>query len=342
MTVAGHNPGRDRVTLADVAARAGVSKALASLVIREAPGPSAASREAVLRAAAEMGYRPDPTAQLLRKHRSRLIGVLFDPGDPFHADLLEALYPAAEQSGYEVVLGARVATRSEARAVDGLIASRCEALVLIGTEAPAAQLRTMGERLPVTVVCRRGDRAGVDAVRAADEAGAGAAVELLLGLGHRRIRLVDGGRHPGATERRRGYRNAMRRHRLTVDVVPGDHTEDSGVLAAQALLADRGGVTAVLASNDRCAVGVLDTLRRAGVDIPGEMSVVGYDDSRLARMTHVNLTTVAQDPVELARLAVDSVVGRLDGKSADPPRELLIDPHLVVRGTTGPARTATA
>ena len=88
-----------RITLLDVAARAGVSRSLASLVIRGAAGPSAASRAAVLQAAADLGYRPDPAAKLLREHRTRMLGVVFDPGDPFHADLLEAVYPAAERRG---------------------------------------------------------------------------------------------------------------------------------------------------------------------------------------------------------------------------------------------------
>jgi DNA-binding LacI/PurR family transcriptional regulator len=331
--------GRGRVTLADVAARAGVSRALASLVIRDAPGASAASRAAVLQAAAELGYRPDPAAQLLRQHRSRLIGVLFDPGDPFHADLLEQLYVAVERSGYEVVLAARVPSRSEQRAVDSLVASRCEGLVLIGTEAPTALLRAARERLPVTVVGRPGDKGGVDAVRVADEAGAAAAVDFLIELGHRRIRHVDGGRHAGATERRRGYRATMRRHGLMVDITPGDNTEESGVRAARDLLAGPGDVTAVFAGNDRCAVGVLDTLLRAGVDVPADISVMGYDDSRLARLTHTNLTTVAQDPAEMARLAVESVVSRLDGDPDAPPRDLALEPRLVVRTTTGPAPT---
>jgi DNA-binding LacI/PurR family transcriptional regulator len=328
--------GRGRVTLADVAARAGVSRALASLVIREAPGPSAASREAVLRVAADMGYRPDPAAQLLRKHRSRLLGVLFDPGDPFHADLLEALYPAAERRGYDIVLSARVASRSEQRAVDGLLTSRCEGLVLLGSGTTTAQLRSIGERAPVAVIGRRGAPSGVDGVHAADQAGAAAAVDLLVELGHRRIRHVDGGRRPGAAERRRGYRVAVRRHGLVADVVQGDHTEESGVRAARELLNRPDGVTAVFAGNDRCALGVLDTLLRAGRSIPGDFSVVGYDDSRLARLTHIDLTTVAQEPVEMAGLAVDAVLRRLDGDADGPPRDIALPPHLVVRGTTGP------
>jgi DNA-binding LacI/PurR family transcriptional regulator len=329
--------GRQRATLADVAARAGVSRALASLVIREAPGPSAASREAVLRAAAELNYRPDAAAQLLRQHRSRMLGMVFDPRDPFHADLLEATYVAAERSGYDVVLGARVPTRPEQRTVEALVGSRCEALVLVGTEAGPAQLRTLAARLPVAVVGRRGDNAGVDGVRTRDQVGAKAAVDLLAGLGHRRIRLVDGGRHPGAAERRRGYRAAMRRHGLTADIVTGDHTEESGVRAARDLLDETDRITAILASNDRCAVGVLDTLLRAGVNVPGEVSVIGYDDSRLARLTHIDLTTIAQDAERMAGLAVEAVVERLDSDADIPPRDILLDPHLVVRGTTGPA-----
>ncbi|WP_344416595.1 LacI family DNA-binding transcriptional regulator [Pseudonocardia ailaonensis] len=328
--------GARRATLVEVAARAGVSKSLASLVIRGAPGPGAASRDAVLRAAAELDYRPDPAAKRLREHRSRMLGVVFDAGDPFHADLLEAVYPAAEQRGYEVVLGARVPSHSEQRVVEALVRSRCEGLMLISATAAPADLQALGARLPVIVVAHRGE--GVDGVRVADTRGAAAAVDLLVSLGHRRIRHVDGGTHPGAAERRRGYRAAMRRHGLEPDVVRGDQTEESGVRAARELLHSRDGVTAVFAGNDRCAVGVLDTLRRAGVEVPGELSIVGYDDSRLARLTHVDLTTIAQDAREMARLAVEALVARLDGEDPDgPPRDLLLTPHLVERGTTGPA-----
>ena len=330
-------PGPRRVTLVDVAARAGVSRSLASLVVRGDPGPGAASREAVLRAAAELGYRPDQAARVLREHRSRLLGVMFDPGDPFHADLLEYTYPVAERHGYEVVLGARVPTRSEQRAVEGLIRSRCEGLVLLGPRSVEAELRALGDRVPVAVVSRRGVPAGVDGVRAAGRRGTAAAVDLLVELGHREIRYVDGGRQPGAADRRTGYRRAMLRHGLTPDVVPGDYTEESGARAARALLAANAPVTAVLTGNDRCAVGVLDTLRRAGVDVPGAVSVIGYDDSRLARLTHNDLTTVAQDGAAMARLAVEAVIARLDGDADAPPRDVLLAPRLVVRGTTGPA-----
>ncbi len=162
-------------------------------------------------------------------------------------------------------------------------------------------------------------------------------MDLLAGLGHRRIRHVDGGRHRGAAGRRRGYRAAMRWHGLAADIVRGDHTGESGVHAARDLPGGAEHVTAVFAGNDRCAAGVLDTLLRLGVDVPGEVSVIGCDDSRLARLTHIGLTTVAQDQDQMARLAVKAVVERLKGEPGMPPRNILLDSRLVLRGTTGPA-----
>jgi DNA-binding LacI/PurR family transcriptional regulator len=332
-----------RPTLADVAARAGVSRSLASLVIRNDPGPSTASRQAVLQAVGQLGYHPDQAAKLLREQRSRLLGVVIDPGDPFHADLLEQIYPAAEERGYDVVLSARVASRPPDRAVEALLRSRCEALILLGTDEVPTGLSQLGRRTPVVLVGRRGSGPGVDAVVGADEKGADLAAEYLIELGHRGILFIDGGRHAGSRERRRGYRRAMRRHALDPAVVPGDHTEQSGIRAARDLLATAGSapagrITAVLASNDRTAVGFLDTLLRAGVAVAKEMSVVGYDDSRLARLASIDLTTVAQDVPELAGQAVTVAIGRID---QDPgaearPRTILLEPRLVVRGTTAP------
>ncbi|HVH23375.1 MAG TPA: LacI family DNA-binding transcriptional regulator, partial [Pseudonocardia sp.] len=207
-------PAARRSTLSDVAELAGVSRSTASLVIRAAPGPSTASREAVLRAAAELGYQPDSTAQLLRRHRSRLLGVMYSVRDSFHADLIEAIYPAAEQQGYDVVLGAVGPTRTERRAVSALRGSRCEALILIGPNTSREDRAALSEQLPVVVVGERTADAPFDVVRTGDQEGARQAVDHLVDLGHRSILHIDLGRHPGAVERRRGYRAAMRRHGL--------------------------------------------------------------------------------------------------------------------------------
>ena len=328
-------PGGKRPTLADVAARAGVSTALVSIAMRGATGVSAATREHIVTVAREIGYRPDTRARLLRSRRSRLLGLQFGLQHPFHADLVEALYAVAEPAGYQLALSAVAPGRSEQRASEALLADRCEALILLGPQAPAAQLARLAAQLPVICIARRlpPSVSGVEVVRTADDDGAGLAVDHLVALGHREIVHIDGGRAPGAADRRRGYRTAMRRHGLSARVLPGGLSEEDGAAAAGALLTSQPRPTAVLAFNDQCATGVLDVFLRAGVTVPGQISVVGFDDSHLARLAHINLTSVGQDIPRLADLAVVRALARLDGQHAPGP-ESVIAPHLVVRGTT--------
>jgi DNA-binding LacI/PurR family transcriptional regulator len=326
-----------RPRLEDVAEAVGLSTASVSLVLRNAPGPSAETRARVLEASRRLGYRPDRTASLLARRRSHLLGVLLDVRSPYHAELVEDLHAAAEQIGYDLVLSTVTRTRSELTAVDTLRDFRCEALILLGPDASTARLAALAAQQPVVVVGRRTRAAGVDVVRSADDAGVGLAVEHLAGMGHARIAFVDGGQGTIASDRRRGYRTAMKRRGLSdeVRILPGDHTADAGSRAVRAMLDGGHLATAVVTFNDSVALGVLDALMRAGVDVPGEVSVVGYDDSPGAQLAHISLTTVNQNPQQQAEHAVAAAVERLDG-GRPGGHEVVLTPHLVVRGTTAP------
>ena len=323
-----------RPTLADVAAQAGVSKSLVSLVMRNEPGASAETRRRVLDAAGELGYHPDSRARLLRSGRSRLLGVVFGIQHAFHADLVTALYTAARETGYELALSAVTPDRDETEATAGLLQDRCEALILLGPQTPTASLARLATRLPVVVLARGVRGAAVDVVRTADADGLHQAVDHLVQLGHRSIAHIDGGHAPGAAQRRRGYRDAMCHHALDrhTRIIRGGLTEEDGAAAARALLADP--PTAVTVFNDRCATGVLDVLAHNGLKVPDDVSVVGYDDSRLARLAHVNLTTIAQDTATMTRLAVARAIDRVEGSTIT--HRDVVPPHLVVRSTTGP------
>ena len=172
-----------RPRLGDVAAAAGVSPATVSLVLRGVAGPSAATRERVLEAAAQLGYRPDRAASLLASRRSRLVGVVMDIANPFHAQLVEDVQEAADRRGYDLVLSAVTRGRDERRAVETLLDSRCEALILIGPQAPAEHLAELDRQLPVVAVGRPVPSAAVDVVRAADDEGVAQAVDLSRGPG---------------------------------------------------------------------------------------------------------------------------------------------------------------
>lgn len=334
--------GERRPTLADVAAEAGVSVALVSIVMRGVPGASAATRQRVQEVAARLGYQPDSRARRLRSGESRLLGVVFDVRHPFHHDMLTGLYEAAAKVGYELALSAVTPRRDERTAVDDLLRDRCAALIALGPQQlSAAELDALTTRLPVVAVFRHVHKRSVDVVRTDDERGLHLAVDHLVELGHRRIVHVDGGRTPASAERRRGYLDAMRRHGLEASarVVPGGSGEEDGAGAARELLAAPALPTAVAVFNDLSAAGLLDVLRRSGLSVPGEVSVVGYDDASFSRLGHIDLTTVAQDVEALATSAVARAIERLDG-AAVTQRVVTIEPHLITRGTTGPAPKA--
>lgn len=321
----------------DVAQRAGVSQSLVSIVMRGAPGAGDGTRQRILAIAAELGYRPDTRARLLRQGSSRLLGVVFGVQHAFHGDLLAGLYRAAESTGHQLALSATTPDRPENVAVEDLLGDRCAALILLGSELTPARLGRLAETVPVVAVARAVRHPAVDVVRTAEAQGVARAVDHLVALGHRRIAHLDGGRAPGAAERRRGYRDAMDRHGLAHEmrVIVGGSTEDDGAAAALEML--RGPVpTAVTVFNDRSATGVLEISRAGGLRVPQDLSVIGYDDSRLARISFVDLTTVAQDVDRICRLAVVRAMDRAAGVEIDGPREQIVAPALVVRSTTAP------
>ena len=326
-----------RVTMEDVAARAGVSRALVSIVFRGVAGASDETRARVLAAAADLDYRPDTRASRLGRGRTRMLGVTFAVGHAFHGEVLRSLYTEADAVGYEVVLSGVTPDRSDSAAVDTLLAERCEALVLVGSDLASRAMARFAEQLPVVSVLRSARAPGVGVVRTDDALGMRLAVEHLRGLGHERIGLLDGGRAPGAAERRQGYRRGMHaapgRHEL---VMPGGLTELDGAAAARAFLAmDAPRPTGVVAFNDRCALGFVDVVRQAGLRVPADVSVVGFDDIEQAGYPHVSLTTVRQDASRLGAEAVRTVTARLDDAGAEPT-SAVVEPELVVRSSTAP------
>ncbi|GAA1615208.1 LacI family DNA-binding transcriptional regulator [Kribbella sancticallisti] len=323
-----------RPTMEDVAARAGVSRALVSIVYRDAPGASDATRARVLAAGEALGYRPDHRARLLGRTRTRLLGVTFDVQHPFHGDLIEALYSAAESTEYDLALSAVAPSRAETRAVQSLLDYRCEALILLGPRLSRAALADLATHQPVIAVARKVKATGVDVVRTDDAAGARLAVEHLLALGHRSILHVDGGKSPGAAERRTGYKSALRRAGLRPVVLPGGPTEDDGARAAKFILDDHPEATAVTVFNDRSAVGLLDAIRQSPREVPTDLSIIGYDNTSTAALSHINLTTIAQNTPALATEALTTALARLTDTPHTPTT--VIPPTLIPRGTTAP------
>jgi DNA-binding LacI/PurR family transcriptional regulator len=327
-----------RPTMDDVAERAGVSRALVSLVMRDSPKVSATRRAAVLKAADELGYSPHLHARQLASRTSTVLAVLAsDLHNPYFAEIIDSLVVHAGGQGFQVILGtgARKPT-GERESVRTLLSFRPAGLVLLSPVVPASVLATAADNGPVVAVERAVRLPGVDTINDDGRAGSALAVDHLVGLGHTRIVHFDGGRGAQSSTRRQGYVEAMQRHGLQPRVEPSEYTEDAGAAAARRLLAQRHDFTAIVAANDVNAIGALSALDDAGLRIPDDICVVGYDNTSLASLRHVSLTTVDQPRAQMGRLAVDLLLQRLREGRTSPVR-MLLHPSLVVRRTTARA-----
>ena len=323
----------------DVAARAKVSRALVSLVMNDSPQVSDAKRAAVLRAAEELGYRPNLVARQLAARRTRTIGVLVDDlRNPFFGEVVDGIEAEAADHGFRVLIlnGHRDAER-ELEAVETFLQFRVEGMALVGPRVGDDDLARIGGTAPCVVVASGAAHPGVDTVNTDGRRGAELAVEHLASLGHTRIVHLDGGSNVSAAERRAGYRSGMWAAGIgdLIDVRAAGDDEADALDVVDALLAEADPPTAIFAFNDLLAAGALDRLDDAGVSVPAEMSLVGFDNTFISALRHLSLTTVDQPTLAMGQLAVETLLGRLADGSDDPVRHTL-RPELVVRSTTGP------
>ena len=328
-----------RPTIIDVAARAGVSKSLVSLVMRGASNVSDAKRQLVLEAAAQLGYRPNAVARSLVRRRTNLFGiVLSDLHNPFFTEVIDGVQAEAEAHGYRPIIStADRRPSAERRALDTLLELRVDGMILASPMLEMDAILTASRELPVVMVARRSHVARVDSVSNDDPTGAALVVEHLVSLGHTRIAHIDGGGGAGAAERRRGYERAMQRRGLVPLVVPGTYTDEGGRQGLVTLLESGPLPSAIFVANDLAALGALSVLAERGIRVPEDVSLVGYDNTALAAVRHINLTTVDQPRPDMGRTAVRLLLERLSGeRDSAHAQHILIPPTLVVRGTTAP------
>jgi DNA-binding LacI/PurR family transcriptional regulator len=322
---------RNRPTILDIADRAGVSKSLVSLALRNDPGVGARTRERILQVASEIGYRPHVLARALRERRTMRLGVtLTNLGNPYHTEVVAAVEEAAETAGLSVLLahGKRAGGQLGER-INTLLDLNLDGIVVISSWADPAMLQAASRRAPVVMIGRSLEPVeGVDSVNNDDEAGAALAVGHLAARGHEKILHVTSSPRPAGLARRRGYEAAMRT--LGLDAYTRVLTWDRADALAPALgsaLTD--GYDAVFARNDVEAADVLDYAWDHGIAVPADLAVIGYDDSMLARRARPRLTSVHQPRTGMGARAVELLLERIDGRSED--RHEVHTPHLVVR-----------
>jgi DNA-binding LacI/PurR family transcriptional regulator len=328
--------------LADVAKKVGVSEATVSRVLNNKAGVSGSTREAVLTALDVLGYER-PTQ--LRGERARLIGlVLPELQNPIFPALAEVIGGALAQRGFTPVLCIRTAGGlSEADYVSMLLDQQVSGVVFAGghcaeVNAPHEHYRLLRSRgIPVVLLNAAIDDLAFPGVSTDDVIAAGQAYDHLASLGHRRIGLLAGPEdHVPSRRKLAGF---TERARLAAGddgaPAPVEHalfSLEGGQAATSRLL--RHGVTGVICGSDVLALGAIRAIRRAGLSVPGDVSVVGYDDSAFMNCTDPPLTTVRQPIESMGKAAVALLVNQIENMAVYP-EELLFEPELVVRGSTG-------
>ncbi len=331
-------------SIRDVARLAGVSYQTVSRVLNHSPALRAETRQRVLEVIDQIGYRPNQAARALVTSRSRTIGVLSSQTAHYgSATGLYALAEAAREAGY-LVITTSIATsdyESIRDRLDYLMSQSVEALIVIAPQVRVYDaIEELEIRVPLVMLGSTGrDEQGVSVDQVA---GARLATGHLIGLGHRRILHLAG---PldwiEAEERMRGYLGEMARANLVArPPIPGDWTAEFGHHVGRELLLGSD-FSAVFAANDQMALGLMHALREGGLDVPRDISIVGFDDIPEAAHYWPPLTTVRQDFAEVARRSLALLVAELGGIPT-PSREH-IEPVLVVRESTGrPAAAARA
>ncbi len=333
--------GQGRVTIADIAKRAGVSKATVSRVLNSKPDVDESTRQRILAIIQETGYAPRVTAVSLATGRTHLIGLLVPSlSRPYSLEVIQGVAEGVEESEYELVLyTTSLAEKNQELFVEVLSNSLTDGLVVLLPRDGLhnlAHLRTA--RMPVVLIDHRGMAAGLPSVTVANRTAAYEACQYLIGLGHRRVGFIAGLLDFGCSrDRLDGYRCALDEAGLDASpdlVKTGDFSEASGYARAMELLAETPRPTAIFCSNDEMASGALRAVRAAGLRVPGDVSVLGFDDVPLAALIFPPLTTVRQPLRAMGRKAVEMVFRQLEGGTIDP-FEVELQTELVIRESCG-------
>jgi LacI family transcriptional regulator len=347
-------------TITDVARRANVSTATVSRVLSGGGGARDETRDRVLAAARELGYRPSGVARSLRQRATRTLGLIVtDIENPFFPELVRTVEDAARERGYAILLcNASDDPEREAGYLDLLVDRWVDGVVIAASNLGVRHREwLLAAPLPIVLVNSVDRAIDVPTIASDSVLGGRLATELLVRLGHRRFGIITAGpRNLDAPDRLTGARSGLRDAGIpsaAAHVAIEEPTVAGGQRAAEAILALDPAVTAIVAYNDLMAIGAMRGIRATDRRVPDDVSVVGFDDVDLAAFVDPPLTTIAQSTGEMGRWAVDQLTRRL-GRPAtvapangepggaiepepEPAAHVVLPVRLVVRGSTGPA-----
>lgn len=330
------------MTLEQVAKRARVSTATVSRVLNDVGVVKETTKKRVLQALTDLNYYPNLHARTLAGGNSRTVGMIVsNVSNPFFMDVFRALDSAARESGYDVLVEHTDYSADQLMAgVESLLSNRVSGLAIVVSEmAPAVLAKVQASKLPVVFYDVGVPGANITNIRVRYELGMCRVVQYLHSLGHRRMAFV--GHHDSLSPlqvRKAAFVETVSQYGAEVDYTVAVSVDNpaGGANAARELLTSPFKPTAIVCVNDYMAIGVLREVRRQGLSVPGDICVTGFDNIELSEFTYPALTTVNIPRAKIGKLAFEAIMSARQEPQA--AREILLDPELVVRDSTGPAR----
>ncbi|WP_048648213.1 LacI family DNA-binding transcriptional regulator [Nitratireductor soli] len=335
-----------RPKIKDIATALGVSPATVSRALSDSALVTAETRARIRETAEALNYRPNVSARNLRTARSMaVLMVVRDVGNPFYLDILKSVEATARAAGYSVLMGnTENDPEREIEYFDMLRDGHADGMILMTGKLPQEDgaHHKLPPGAPIVIALETIEDSGFPHVQIDNVAASQAAVEHLIALGHRRIAHITGPvPEIMSADRREGYRQAMRAAGLCVPEgyePHGNYLLHSGAAACKALFALAEPPTAIFVANDEMAFGAIHQLRNMGRDVPGDVSVVGFDDLYLSEAFYPPLTTVHQPRIDIGRQAMTILLKILSGGQA-PEAPVVLPATLRVRGTTAPPKS---
>jgi LacI family transcriptional regulator len=338
----------ERVTIRTVAEDAGVSVAAVSKVLRDAYGVSDALRAKVQASMQKLGYRPHAAARGMRGQTYTLGFLIPDMHNPFFGDIMAGVDTALERTPYQTLLGVSGSNRTMERAlVDNMIDRQMDGLMIIGPRMPRPEVIQIADQIPSVLIGYHAPEGAVnyDTVNNDDQLGATLVVQHLAAAGYRNIAYVtqvleDGESNMVTTHREIGFRRAMQQEGLSryVRVVQALQTSRDIQASARHLLQSRSRPEAIFCWTDFVAMEVLSVARDMGLSVPGDLAVVGYDNTGYCDLAQNSLTSIDQSGQVLGLQAARLLIERIQGREA--PEHFVVTPRLVARGSSRGPRSA--
>ena len=328
------------VTIRDVARKAKVSISTVSRVLNDTCNVSEHKKLAVERAAKELGYVPNPAARSLHSLKTGGVGILLPyVSGEFYAELLNGVDETVQEEGKLLMISTSHNSEDELRGALKGMHRRVDGLIIMAPSTTAeAVLEGQADDIPVVFVNTRSETGEVNLISFDNYAGMKKMAEHLIQGGHERIGLIRGTKNAfDAYERERGYRDAHEEAGLDLDeslIVPGDYSQQSGHDGAVRLLALEDRPTAIMASNDDSAIGALSAIRDAGLAVPDDIALTGFDDVPSARFTVPPLSTVHVPVRELGVMSIRMLLDRIEQRNGRRPVQKMLPVELRIREST--------